>query len=74
MLDIIFKLLSGIGGNKNKFEFESDHESGSSSFGEMIRKCATSEMRKRDGSIDHRGHSGNDRTPAQKAGDRARRK
>lgn len=34
----------------------------------------TSEIRKKDGSIDHRGHEGNDRTPAQKAGDKARRK
>ncbi|MFT8723718.1 MAG: hypothetical protein ABF759_14285 [Acetobacter malorum] len=33
--------------------------------------CST--IFKNDGSIDHRGHSGNDRTPAQKEGDKKRR-
>jgi len=34
-------------------------------------KCST--IYKKDGSINHTGHSGNDRTPAQKAGDKLRR-
>lgn len=29
-----------------------------------------STMNKKDGSIDHRGHTGNDRTPSQKDGDK----
>ncbi|WP_435250666.1 hypothetical protein ACMAZD_26175 (plasmid) [Vibrio sp. nBUS_14] len=33
-----------------------------------------SDKNKKDGSIDHRGNSGNDRTPSQKEGDKKRRK
>lgn len=33
----------------------------------------TSTDRKKDGSIDHRGHTKEDRTPSQKEGDKARR-
>lgn len=40
----------------------------------LIERCAASTMRKKDGSIDHRGHSGNDRTPSQKKGSEARKK
>lgn len=60
MLDFIFKVLFG--------------SNDSSSSEEVYRNGKTSEMRKKDGSIDHRGHSGFDRTPAQKEGDKSRRK
>lgn len=57
----IFDALSGIFGNK-------DSKSQSETHG------VTSQKRKIDGSIDHRGHTENDRTPAQKEGDKARTK
>lgn len=62
-------LKSLVGNNKGNFG-----EKPAASMKDHMVRHNISPLRKIDGSIDHRGHSGGDRTPSQKRGDQIKRK